>query len=85
MVILDGSHLSVEKLVKIACRQKKVRIKESQWPKIRHCHRFVEKHAANKEAVYGINTGFGALAQVRIGLDKAKKTRFTGVRPHTVM
>ncbi len=72
MVILDGRQLTVEKLIKIACRQEKVRIKESQWPKIRRSHRFVEQHAANKEPMYGINTGFGALAQVRIGLDKVK-------------
>jgi len=82
MVILDGKKLNVDRLAEIAFKREKVRIHNTQWSKIRRAHAFVKKHAANKEPIYGINTGFGALAQIRIGSDKATQLQHNLLLSH---
>ncbi len=82
MVILDGKKLNVDRLARIAFRREKVRVLNTQWRKVRRAHEFVKKHAAKKEALYGINTGFGALAQIRIGSDKTKRLQHNLLLSH---
>ena len=67
MVVLDGRNLTIEKVRNIA-RGEKVKISPGLWKKVLQAEKFVNKHIGNKKAIYGINTGFGALARVRIGL-----------------
>ena len=64
-VLLDGQTLSLEGLVRVAagaqaalCDQARARMAESR--------ELVEQLADGDKAVYGINTGFGALAEVAI-------------------
>ena len=66
MVVLNGEQLTITQLIAIACKRERVRIKNSQWHAIRKARRFVMQHASDSTATYGINTGFGALAQVSI-------------------
>ncbi len=66
MVVLSGEHLTITKLIAIACKKEKVRIKSALRHTIRKAHRFVARHASDSKPIYGINTGFGALAQVCI-------------------
>lgn len=66
MVTIDGKHLTVHKLFNIAYKYEKVEVKKSQWSKIRAASTFVNKCSTQKKAIYGINTGLGALSQVRI-------------------
>jgi len=82
MVVLDGKTLNIDRLVRIAFRRERIRIHNTQWSKIHRAHEFVKKHAADKAAIYGINTGFGALAQIRIGLDKTKRLQHNLLLSH---
>lgn len=66
MVILDGSSLTIEQVVRIACHGEKARIARSSLIRVRQCERYISKHVSDKKSIYGFNTGFGALAQVPI-------------------
>lgn len=82
MVTIDGKNLTVEKLTKIACNYERVKVKKSQWPKIRTAAEFVDRQTKQQEAFYGINTGFGALSQVRIGIRDLKKIQHNILLSH---
>ncbi|HEY2070602.1 MAG TPA: histidine ammonia-lyase [Rhizomicrobium sp.] len=43
-----------------------VTLAESAWPRIQRSRQIVEEALASGEAIYGVNTGFGKLAQTRI-------------------
>ena len=73
MVILDGKNLTINRLIQVARYSEKVEIKKNQWYKVKNAERFIQKHKHDKKAIYGINTGFGALAQVRINQRDLKK------------
>ncbi|UCG92048.1 MAG: histidine ammonia-lyase [candidate division WOR-3 bacterium] len=66
MVTLDGKNLTIHKLFNIAYKYEKVEVKKNQWSKIRAASTFVNKCSTQKKAIYGINTGLGALSQARI-------------------
>jgi len=66
MVILDGRNLKINDLDRIARGETGVRISPRAWTGIRRAERFVRKRISERVPVYGLNTGFGALAQVRI-------------------
>ncbi len=82
MVVLDGEQLTIDKLARIAYGREKISVKKSQWRKIRKAQTFVLKHAADKKAIYGINTGFGALAQVCIGIQDIEKLQLNILLSH---
>ncbi|MDD3126009.1 MAG: histidine ammonia-lyase [Candidatus Izemoplasmatales bacterium] len=66
MIILDGKHLNLDSLVRIARGHEKVSINTENTLLVLAAERYVEKVAAGDKPVYGINTGFGKLSDVRI-------------------
>ncbi len=70
MIILDGHSLTLNQLVKIAYFNANVSISPDNKEKIIEASNFVSKVVEGKKPVYGINTGFGHLAQVMIDEDK---------------
>jgi histidine ammonia-lyase len=84
-IVLDGSSLNLKKVwawahgeapsVRLADKAKK-RIKESQA--------YVGKLAAGKKAVYGVNTGFGLLSDVKIEKNKLAQLQLNLIRSHAV-
>ena len=66
MVILDGRTLKINDLYRIAGGETGIKISGRAWPGVRRAERFVRKRLSDRVPVYGLNTGFGALAQVRI-------------------
>jgi histidine ammonia-lyase len=83
MVVLSGEHLTIAELIAIARKREKIRVASSQWHAIRKAHRFVMKHARDSKPLYGINTGFGALAQVRIAPKDLKTLQHNIILSHT--
>lgn len=65
-MILDGRTLKINDLYRIAEGETGIRISERAWPGVRRAERFVRQRLSDRVPVYGLNTGFGALAQVRI-------------------
>jgi histidine ammonia-lyase len=66
MVTLDGRSLTIDALDRIARGKTAIRISPRVWPGVRRAAQFVRQRAHVRNAIYGLNTGFGALAQLRI-------------------
>ncbi|MCX6827325.1 MAG: aromatic amino acid ammonia-lyase [candidate division Zixibacteria bacterium] len=63
-IILDGSNLTVEKLVKIARDNEKVELAPAALERIKKCRAMLEKKLEAREIMYGINTGIGEFSEV---------------------
>jgi len=65
-VVLDGEHLSLEDVERVARQEDRIRISATARAKMNRSRDLVRKVLDSREVVYGINTGFGALCQVVI-------------------
>jgi histidine ammonia-lyase len=72
-VILNGSGLTIEKLVKIARFKEKVKLDDQAIKRIIKCRKLVEKKIADKEIMYGINTGIGEFSEIVLNDDQIKQ------------
>jgi len=61
---LDGSGLTIEKLVKIARDNEKVELPAAAVERIKKCRAMLERKIEAKEIMYGINTGIGEFSEV---------------------
>ncbi len=66
MILLDGSHLTLEQLLAIADRRAEVSLAAPARARVAASRAVVETMAAGQAAVYGINTGFGSFAETRV-------------------
>ena len=66
MIVLNGEKLTLSALISIARTHERVSIDEDSIKKINLASEMVKDIASQDEAVYGINTGFGHLAQAKI-------------------
>jgi histidine ammonia-lyase len=71
-IVLDGEHLTVEKLVDIARNNEKVEIAQGSLEKIKACRAMLEEKIKAREIMYGINTGIGELSEVILNDDQVK-------------
>lgn len=82
-LVLDGNSLTVSDVVRVA-RDPEVRI--TVGPAARQAllgsRRLVERAIASGQTIYGINTGFGKLANVRIAPDKLAQLQTNLLRSH---
>lgn len=62
----NGSNLSIANLVKIARYKEPVEISEESLKKIIKCRALVDRKIANKEVMYGINTGIGEFSETSL-------------------
>jgi histidine ammonia-lyase len=66
MVVLDGSSLTLDDLIDIAERGAPVSIAHEAMVRVAAARAIVADRAAGDLPVYGVNTGFGSLADVKI-------------------
>ncbi len=59
-----------------------VALDESCWPLVEASHQALLRAARGNDAVYGVNTGFGKLASIRIPAEKLKELQVNLVRSH---
>jgi len=81
MIEIDGSSLTLEQVAAVADGAA-AQLAVSARPRIEQARRFVEQIVASGEVVYGINTGFGKLADVSIPSDKLRELQINLVRSH---
>lgn len=72
-IILDGSGLTVEKLVQIARHGEKVELHPEALERIKVCRAMVEEKIVAKEIMYGVNTGIGEFSEVVLDDDQVKQ------------
>lgn len=71
-IILDGSGLTVEKLVRIARLNEKVELHPEAVERIKKCRTMLEDKIKSHEIMYGINTGIGEFSEIVLNDDQVK-------------
>ena len=80
---IDGENLSLEEFDRVARLRKRVELSLPTTEKIRNCRRVLEEFLHSDKPHYGINTGFGALAQRRIEKKDLKRLQRNLIHSHT--
>ena len=63
-IVLDGHSLTIEDVVKVARGHEKIEIHPEAMERIKECRELLERKIAEKEIMYGVNTGIGELSEV---------------------
>jgi histidine ammonia-lyase len=63
-VTMDGSGLTIEKIVDISRHDEKVQLHSDAMERIKKCRAMLERKIEAKEIMYGVNTGIGELSEV---------------------
>jgi len=71
-IALDGSALSLDQVYAIS-KGASVTISPDVKDRVRRCHQYVHQVAESDRLIYGINTGFGYLANKRISCEQLKR------------
>jgi histidine ammonia-lyase len=82
-VILTGNDLSFEQLRAVALRHESVSLHPSAIECMKASRAVVDKLVASGATAYGINTGFGKLASVRISPEQVAQLQVNLVRSHS--
>ena len=82
MITLDGSSLTIEQLLAIADRGEPVALSDTARARVRAARAVVERRAQGDEPAYGINTGFGSFADVKIAPDALEALQLNLLRSH---
>ena len=72
-IVLDGSSLTIEKLAAIARDNEKVELAPQALERIKVCRAMLEEKLANKEIMYGTNTGIGEFSEKVLNDDQVKE------------
>lgn len=83
MLLLDGSSLTIADLYSTATNPKAtIALALSAKNQIRKSRALVEQWLANDEVIYGVTTGFGEFANVRIPFDKIEQLQTNLIKSH---
>ena len=72
-ITLDGSSLTIEKLVAIARNNEKVELAPEALERIKVCRLMLEEKLAKKEIMYGTNTGIGEFSETMLNDEQVKE------------
>jgi len=81
-VIIDGGPLTPEQVVAVAFGQARATPADDLEARLAPARRVVEEAVATDEVVYGITTGFGALATTNIGKSETETLQYNLLRSH---
>lgn len=82
MIELTGHSLTIEQLKRILLDNEKVSISEKSMEEVHDSRCAVEQIVANRETVYGINTGFGKFSDVIINQKDVENLQLNLIRSH---
>jgi histidine ammonia-lyase len=83
MLELRGQQLTLDQIAAVANGEERVSLADEARARIEAARRVVEQIVADNRAVYGINTGFGKLSDVRIERDRLAELQLNLVRSHS--
>jgi histidine ammonia-lyase len=82
VVVLDGSPLSVADVVAVARHGAAVAVTPEAAERMAPARAVIERIVADGSTVYGVTTGFGALASVKVSADEASRLQLSLVLSH---
>ncbi len=72
-IVLDGSSLSIERLVRIARDNEPVELDPAALERIRVCRAMLEEKLAAHEIMYGTNTGIGEFSEIALDDEQVRQ------------
>ncbi|MDQ2872921.1 MAG: aromatic amino acid lyase, partial [Candidatus Eremiobacteraeota bacterium] len=81
-IMLDGRHLTLETIRDIAENNARVSVSDEARARVAAARRVVDEKFGNGDAIYGITTGFGRLANVMVAPEDAAALQVNLVRSH---
>src|SRR5437879_6101802 len=81
--MIDGSHLTLDQVLRVARENAETVINEEVIVHKRNGSRGLESMLKEREVIYGVNTGFGALSNFRIPTDDLKQLQTNLIRSHS--
>ena len=84
VILIDGQGLTIEQVADVANQEALVQLDPSAEARVHRARALVDSYAASGNAVYGINTGFGYLKNVRIENDQLDILQLNLIRSHAV-
>ncbi|HWQ35848.1 MAG TPA: histidine ammonia-lyase [Blastocatellia bacterium] len=82
MISLDGNTLTLEHLAAVARGREEAGFDEAARERVLASRAVIERIIAEDRTVYGVNTGFGKLADVRIAPDHIRELQVNLLRSH---
>ena len=83
MIEIDGSNLKVEDVISVARDFEKVRLAKGMEEKVKRSREVIEKIIDEGKVVYGVSTGFGELAKIKISKEDVEKLQENLIRSHS--
>ncbi len=80
MITLDGNSLTIEKIATVARAGQGVSISKEARRRIETSRKTLEQLVADGQAIYGVNTGFGAFADSKIPKEKIRNLQVNLIR-----
>lgn len=84
ILVLNGERLTIEDLISITRGTRKITISDDAKDRIVQSRKIIEEHLENGKVIYGVTTGFGKLASIRISLDELTKLQENLIRSHSI-
>ena len=72
-MVLDGSSLTIDRLVRIARHGEEVALDPAALDRIRVCRSMIEEKLAAREIMYGINTGIGEFSEIVLSDEQVRE------------
>jgi histidine ammonia-lyase len=82
VLALTGEHLTLPTFFDVVLGKRPVQLSPSARKRMRASYRVIQHAASGPEPVYGVNTGFGKLADQRIPLSDISRLQLNLVRSH---
>ncbi|HYY91095.1 MAG TPA: histidine ammonia-lyase [Candidatus Dormibacteraeota bacterium] len=81
-VTIDGSHLTLDELLRVSRRRAQTVIAKEALARTDEGRKALEELMKKQNVIYGVNTGFGALANFRVPDEDLKRLQTNLVRSH---
>src|SRR5207253_887461 len=81
-ITIDGSSLTLQELVSVARGNIAVRMDKSALQRTKRGRAVLEKLLQEDEVIYGVNTGFGALSNVKVAPEDLRQLQANLLRSH---
>src|SRR6202035_5697982 len=79
---IDGEHLTLTELYAVVFDGAEAELAPAAREKMNASRAVIERLVESNAAVYGVNTGFGKMASVRISRDQIRQLQVNLVRSH---
>ncbi|HOZ53020.1 MAG TPA: aromatic amino acid lyase, partial [Chitinophagaceae bacterium] len=78
---ITGGDLTLKEFYKIVYENATVVLNKSAVSELDKCYKFLKEYS-EKKLIYGINTGFGPMAQYRINNEDRNQLQYNLIRSH---